>query len=162
MQEEVTNRSVNLAITTTKLTGRAILKGLRQFLTMNENLQAKLTAIENEPAHGKMTVQELIGKDQGVSTIPVAKTELKGFERVAKKYGVDFAIKKDESVIPSRYTVFFKARDNDALLAAYKEYTAQALNKQKRPSVLKKLKELAEKVASLPKKTRQKAQEQEL
>ena len=40
---------------------------------------------------------------------------------------------------PPRYYVFFKARDADVMTAAFKEYTGQSLNKDKKPSVRKKL-----------------------
>ncbi len=162
MQEEVTNRTVNLAISTTKLTGRTIMKGLRMYLNHRSKVKAKKAAAKNEIPHGKQTVEQLVGQNQGVTSIPIANTELKGFERVAKKYGVDFAIRKDASIEPPRYTVFFKARDEAALLAAYKEYTAQTLSKQKRPSVRKTLSKLISRTASTPKKTREKHQERDL
>lgn len=162
MQEEVENRSVNLAITTTKLTARTIMKGLRMFLNHCAKSKAKKAAAKNEIPHGKQTVQELIGQNQGVSSIPIAQTELKGFERVAKKYGVDFAVRKDASVDPPRYTVFFKARDEAALTAAYKEYAAQETFNKDRPSVRKALSKLAEMVVPTPKKVREKSQERAL
>lgn len=156
MQEEVTNRTVNLAIITTKLAGRTVLNGIRAYL--NHRAKVKTSKAQEIP-HGKQTVQELIGQNQGVSSIPIAQTELRGFERVAKKYGVDFAIRKDASVEPPRYTVFFKARDEAALTAAYKEYATQTLSRQKRPSVRKQLVKLADLVASVPQKVREKHQE---
>ncbi len=156
MQEEVTNRSINLAITTSKLTARTIMNGLRMYLNHRTKVKAKKAAAKNEIPRGKQTVEQLIGQNQGVTSIPIASTELKGFERVAKKYGVDFAIRKDASAEPPRYTVFFKARDEAALEAAYKEYSAQTLSKQKRPSVRKMLNKLASLTAAVPKKTREK------
>lgn len=59
---------------------------------------------------------------------------------MARKYGVDFAVKKDRTVQPSKYLVFFKARDADALTAAFKEFSAKAVRQQARkPSVLTQL-----------------------
>lgn len=95
-------------------------------------------------------MQELIGQKQGVSSIDIAKTDLRGFEGVARKYGVDYAIRKDASVDPPKYLVFFKAKDADALTAAFNEYSAKALNREKRPSVLKQLRTIAAKIAELP------------
>lgn len=163
MQEEVENRTVNLAVSTTKLTARTVMKGVRIYLTHRARVKAKSaaakTAADNAVPHGKQTVQELIGQNQGVSAVPVASTELKGFERVAKKYGVDFAIRKDASHDPPRYTVFFKARDQAALDAAYREYSAQTLNKEDRPSVRKMLNRLIDQSTATPKKVREKEQE---
>lgn len=64
---------------------------------------------------------------------------IKSFERVAKKYSIDFSLKKDVTADPPRYYVFFKARDADVMTAAFKEYTGKSLNKDKKPSVRKKL-----------------------
>ena len=158
MQEEVTNRSINFAISTSKLTGRVVMKGIRMFLNHLAKVKARKVS---EIPHGKQTVQELIGQNQGVTSIPIADTELKGFERVAKKYGADFAIRKDASVEPPRYTVFFKARDEAALTAAYKEYSAQAFSNKERPSVREMLDKLVNLTALTPKKTREKRQERE-
>lgn len=56
---------------------------------------------------------------------------------------MDYAVKKvrdDDG--KSKYIIFFKGRDNDAITAAFKEYTAKSMEKAKKPSVLKKLKEI--------------------
>ena len=54
-------------------------------------------------------------------------------------YSIDFSLKKDVTADPPRYHVFFKARDADVMTAAFKEYTGKSLNKDKKPSVRKKL-----------------------
>ena len=69
---------------------------------------------------------------------------IKSFERVAKKYGVDFAIKKDKTVSPPKYLVFFKGRDADAITAAFTEFTAKTMEKAARPSVLAQLRKFTE------------------
>ncbi|MBQ8053392.1 MAG: PcfB family protein [Lachnospiraceae bacterium] len=93
---------------------------------------------------------DLIGQNQGVSSIDISKTDLRGFEGVARKYGVDYAIRKDASVHPPKYLVFFKAKDADALTAAFNEYSAKALRRSERPSVLKQLRQIAARIAELP------------
>jgi archaellin len=92
--------------------------------------------------HGKQTVKELIGQNAGVSNIEINDSNIKSFERVARKYGVDYALKKDLSGDKPKYLVFFKARDADALTAAFSEYTAKVLKKDKKPSVLSQLAKL--------------------
>ena len=55
---------------------------------------------------------------------------------------MDYAVKKDKSVSPPKYMVFFKARDADALTAAFTEYSKKAVKREKdRPSVLSKLRD---------------------
>lgn len=159
MQEEVENRTVNLAISTTKLTARGILrlalKGLSYIKRKSRESAAK------KPI-GKQTIQQLIGQNQGVTNIDISKTDLKGFEKYARKYGVDYAITKDKSVLPPKYLVFFKARDADAMTAAFNAYSAEILAKDKRPSVLRTLHKLMDAVRDIPAKavTRDKQREQ--
>ena len=69
----------------------------------------------------EQSIKELIGQNQGVSSIPIEKTDLKGFEQVARKYGVDYAITKDQNLIPPKYTKYFKAKEAEALPTAIEE-----------------------------------------
>lgn len=137
MQEEVENRSVTLAINTAKLTGRTLKNAILKFLEAQKN---KSRDSPDPIPHGKQTVKQLAEQNQGMSNIEVTDKNIKSFERVAKKYGVDFAIKKDKSVTPPKYLVFFKARDADALTAAFTEFTTKTVRKAERPSVLAQLK----------------------
>lgn len=147
MQEEVENRTVNLAISTTKLTARGILRLALKGLAY---IKRKSRESAMKKPIGKQTIQELIGQNQGVTNIDISKTDLKGFEKYARKYGVDYAITKDKSVLPPKYLVFFKARDADAMTAAFNAYSAEILAKNKRPSVLKTLHKLIDTVHNIP------------
>lgn len=159
MQEEVENRTVNLAISTTKLTAQGILRLALKGLSY---IKRKSRESATKKPIGKQTIQQLIGQNQGVTNIDISKTDLKGFEKYARKYGVDYAITKDKSVLPPKYLVFFKARDADAMTAAFNAYSAEILAKDKRPSVLKTLHKLMDAVRDIPAKavTRDKQREQ--
>ena len=159
MQEEVENRTVNLAISTTKLTARVLVRAALKGLAALKN---KAAASKNEKPTGKQTIEELVGQNQGVTNIDIAKTDLRGFEKYARKYGVDYAITKDKSVVPPKYLVFFKARDADAMTAAFNAYSAEILTRSKRPSVLKTLHKLIDAVKDIPAKvvSRDKQREQ--
>lgn len=160
VNEDVAEKTIRLAISTTKLTGRTLARGLEKFLRPHQH-KKDMKATKDDRIQGKQTIKQLIGQNQGVSSLPVGETGLKDFERIAKKYGVDFAIVKDKTVTPMKYMVFFKARDADALAQVLAEYTAKQMKKQsqKRPSLLKTLKKFKEKVASMPKKEREKKKE---
>lgn len=155
MQEEVENRTVNLAISTTKLTGRALLSAFRKYLQYRKSRKA-------EKSVGEQTIGELLGQNQGASNIEIEKTDIQGFKKILGKYGIDYAITKDPSQTPNRYLVFFKARDGDAMTAAFKEYSASLMQKQRKPSVLQQLHKLKQLAASMPVKVRQKKQERDL
>ena len=114
MQEEIEERTVRLAVTGTKLTARALVNAVRMYLRHRAN--KKLNSID-EHIIGKQTIDELIKQNQGVSSMVVGDKGIREFEKIAKKYGVDFAIVKDKSKETPVYTAFFKARDTDALEA---------------------------------------------
>ena len=156
MQEEVEQKTFNIVVSTTKLTARTILNAGRTAL---QQYQSKLLA---DKSSGKQSVRMLLRQNRGVSSVEIDKTNIKGFERYAKKYGIDYAIRKDSSEVPPRYLVFFKAPDVEAFNAAFKEYSVSLLSKTKRPSVLAKLHELVQAAAELPGKVRRKEQERGL
>ena len=161
MQEEIENRTVNLAISTTKLTARGIIRLAAKGLAYIKR-KSREAALKNEKPDGRQPIQQLIGQNQGVTNIDISQTDLKGFEKYARKYGVDYAITKDKSVFPPKYLVFFKARDADAMTAAFNAYSAEVLAKSKRPSALNRLHELIDAVKSIPTKvtSRDKQREQ--
>ncbi len=156
VQEEVEQKTFNIVVSTTKLTARTILNAGRTAL---QQYQSKLLA---DKSSGKQSVRMLLRQNRGVSSVEIDKTNIRGFERYAKKYGIDYAIRKDNSEVPPRYLVFFKAPDAEAFHAAFKEDSASLLNKTKRPSVLAKLHELVQTAAEFPGKVRRKEQERGL
>ena len=151
MQEEVTQKTIALVIKTAKLDANVLKAAMRMYLNHRRQNAQKM--------HGKTSVKKLVGEGVGVASIEVTDGNIKSFERVARKYGVDFALKKDKSGDIPKYLVFFKARDADALTAAFREYTAKEVKRasQDKPSVLEQLRALKAKVLSLtPDKARNK------
>lgn len=140
MEEEVTQKTIALAIRAAKLDGNVLRAAMRAYLNYHRQ------HAQNHVKHGKTTVKELIGEGQGVSSIEVTDGNIKSFERIAKKYNIDFAIKKDKTVNPPKYIVFFKGKDADAIAQAFKEFVYGNEKKKERPSVRQKLKQLIEKL----------------
>ena len=124
-------------------------------------MQEYLRHREAAKSTGKQDIKTLLGQKQGVSRIPIAQTDLKGFEKAAKKYGVDFAITKDKTLDPPQYTVFFKAHDADALNAALEEYGREKMTVKEKPSVLQMHHRLQEKAKAVASPVREKKQERE-
>lgn len=132
MQEEVRDKSVALVIRVGK-TGAKLTEELLK-TAIRKHLAGQGKGIR----HGKQTVKELVGQGAGVQSIEVTGKNIGSFERVARRHGVDFAVKKDPA--QGKYLVFFKARDTDALNAAFSEYTANVLGRQRgKPSLRKQL-----------------------
>ena len=61
---------------------------------------------------------------------------------MARKYGVDYAVRRDTSADTPRFLVFFKGRDADAIMAALKEFSSAKERKSERPSLLQKLRDI--------------------
>lgn len=165
MQEEVESRTVNLAVSTTKLSARTIVSAVRAYLNHRKNVSLKKEQSkqnEEKVPSGKQTVKELIGQRQGVTNIDIAKTDLRGFEKLARKYGIDYAIRKDSSVDPPKYLVFFKAKDADAMTAAFNEYSQRVLRKEERPSVLEQLRKIKAAILAIPGKVINREKKREL
>ena len=137
MQEEETQKTIALYVEVAKgaarLTEQALQKAIQKFLEQ-----------KSKPAHGKQTMRQLMKQNAGVSNIEITDSNIKAFESTAKKYGIDFALKKDATESPPRYLVFFKGRDADVLTAAFKEFSAKKLTQEKKPSIRKLLSTLKE------------------
>ena len=144
MQEEVESRSVTLIISSAKLTAHVLRAAIAKYLAHRKD--KKITKARAGPVvpHGKQTVKKLVGQNAGVSNLEITDSNIKSFDRVARKYGVDYAVKKDRSVSPPKYLVFFKGRDADALTAAFTEFTAKTMDRAKKPSVLSRLQQFKE------------------
>ena len=143
-----------LAINGTKLTGRMFKAAVSQYLAHRRAAKGSKVV-----PHGKQTVKQLIGQNQGVSNFELTDPSIKDLERVARKYGVDYAIKRDNTSDPPRFLIFFKSRDADALTAAMQEYAGRKVKKAQRPSVLQKLAQFKDMVKDTAEKVRKKVLE---
>ena len=154
MNEEVSQKTVRFAINTGKVTGRVLWNCLKAYLRHRQN--KKLTA-----GKGEQSVKQLVKQGQGASSMEVSGESIRSFKRIANKYGVDFAIVKDKTTDPPRYTCFFKAKDMDAITAVVKEYSAKVVKLQAKPkpSLLKELKKLKDEIAKAPRKVKEKFKE---
>ena len=131
MQEEVNDKTVQVAVKVTKLSGRALQAAMSKLLKVWKEHR------DPQKLHkGKQTVKQLAAQDKGMTRIDVDKSGIRTFNRVARKYGVDFAPKKAGD---GKYYVFFKGKDADALTAAFTEYTQKRVRQKSKPSLLAQL-----------------------
>jgi hypothetical protein len=127
MQNQLNEKSVAVVIQANKLTARLLMKALKKALAEMKKVEKGLTTPKTYK--GKQTVKQLVGQGAGVTNIEITDNNIKAFESTARKYGVDFALKKDASVNPPKWLVFFKAKDADALTAAFSEFSAKAVKR---------------------------------
>ena len=153
MQEEVTNKTIALVFRNTKLTAETLKKAIQMYLEYQKG--------KTQNNHGKISVKKLVGQNAGVSSIEVTDNNIKQFEKVAKKYSVDFSIKKDKTVDPPKYMVFFKGRDADVISQAFKEFVKVNEKVKQRESVKQKLQKLVKVVAQNKNKERSREKEKD-
>ena len=147
VDDQINEKSVAIIIKGGKLTAEMLAKAVKAFLDGTSELGKKLTTPKDMSGKGKQTVKQLTGQGVGVSNIEITDKNIKSFEGVARKYGVDFALRKDVTETPPKWLVFFKSRDADALTAAFKEFSAKQLKKTaEKPSIIGSMRDLMAKV----------------
>ena len=146
MQEEINEKVIALYIKGGKITAKILQKAMNIFLD-----EIKKQAGKQKIPHGKQSLKQLMKQNAGVSNIEITDENIKAFEATAKKYGIDFALKKDRSTSPPRHLVFFKGRDADVLKAAFDEFSKKKLTKEKLPSVRKVLSAFKEQAKAINK-----------
>lgn len=77
--------------------------------------------------HGKQSVKKLMAHSTAANSIELT-GDTKLFDRVARKWNVDYAFYKTG---PDKYLLFFKAGQADAMTACFSEYSKKVLNKSK-------------------------------
>lgn len=143
MQDEVNEKVIALSIKGTKLTAELLQKSMKSLLS-----QIKKQTTKAMQPRGKQTLKQLLKQNTGVSNIEITDGNIKAFESTAKKYGIDFALKKDTTEQPPRYLVFFKGRDADVLTATFKEFSQKKLNAREKPSIRQTITAMKEKAAA--------------
>ena len=159
MQEEVNDKTIALSVKTAKLTGTMLKAVLRKFLEEQAKAKQKSKTKSAEPKHGKQTMKQLMKQNTPLTGIEVTDGNIKSFEKVARKYGIDFSLKRDASEDPPKYIIFFKAKDIDVMTAAFKEYTKNDLKKTNKPSLRKRLAKAIETVRKHREKVKQKSKD---
>ena len=140
MQEEVTGKAVALIVDGAKMSEQVLEKALQKFLEAQKNKSPKMH-------RGKQTLKQLAGQNAGLANIEISDKNIKAFTHVAKKYHVDFALKKDPTAEQPRYLVFFKSRDADAITAAFQEFASRKMSRDEKPSIRERLAQAREQAA---------------
>ncbi len=152
MQEEINEKYISLSVRTSKMTASVLKTAMLKFLAQ---VNKKVHKTEGQPGRsdgdvqprGKQSLKELMDQKHELRNIQITDGNIKSFNRVARKYGIDYSLKKDITLDPPRYLVFFKAKDIDVMTAAFKEYAGVSLKKTNKVSIRKKLALAKERVA---------------
>ena len=147
MQDEVNEKVVSLCIRGGKISAQILKSALLKTLTKLEQQKSQRKqkkGVSKEEKNlavykGKQSMEKLKEQNCELSNIEITDGNIKSFEKYARKYNVDYCLKKDRSSEPPRYYVFFKARDVDSMTAAFKEFSARKLTQEQKPSIRKAL-----------------------
>ena len=141
MQEEVDQKTIALSMKAGKLTAQVLQAALKKYL--QHRAKGKTTL-----HHGQQSLKQLKKHGAALSNIEITDANIGLFRPCAKKYGVDFTLRKDATTQPPHYIVIFKAKDSDNMEQAFKEFTAKKLQREERPSIRKDIAASKEKAAA--------------
>jgi len=140
--EQINDKCVALSMNGTKMTGRMLAKAMVGFLKFGGRTANKILT-----PHGEQSLKSLTKQGASLADIEISGDNIGSFKRIARKYNIDFALKKDSTKDPPNWVVFFKAKDSKAIESAFNEYSAIELKhkKEKVPLLqrLAKFKEIA-------------------
>ena len=131
IDEDVSRRTIAVSIKATKLTGRVL-------------------------AQACLAVGRIMGHGAATNSIEVESP--KDFDRVARKWNVDYAFYKTG---PDKYLLFFKSGQADAITACFSEYSRRVMkrSKSRRVPIREQLKRAAAELARQPSHKKERARE---
>ena len=139
IDEDVSRRTIAVSIKATKLTGRVLAQAC---LAVGRKIKKAHRA--RQTPHGKQTVRQLMGHGAATNSIEVESP--KDFDRIARKWNVDYAFYQAE---PGKYLLFFKSGQADAMTACFSEYSRKVLDKAKsrQPTIPEQMKQAEQQLA---------------
>ena len=138
------------------MTGRVLQSAIREYLRHRQNSKNNKQMRGYE---GKQSIKNLVKSGAALSNIEITDQNIKSFEHTAKKYGIDYALKKDNSQKPPKYLVFFKGKDIDVINMAFDEYSKKQI--RQKPSIRRTLAKMKELAKNINPKDRARRKEQE-
>ena len=116
IDEEISRSTIAISVRASKLTARGLAYALGEAAKKIKTRQAP---------QGKQTVKQLLRHGGEASAIDLP-GRVKDFDRVARRWGVDYAIKRVEK---GKYLLFFKAKQADAITGCFSEYSRRMMNR---------------------------------
>ena len=105
MQEEITQGVVSLSVETGKMTADLLQKAVKKVL---EEMQKKPS--QRTLRQGKQTLHQLKQHEASLTNIEITEQNIKAFSAVAKKYDIDYALKKAPHTEPRITLCFLRPR----------------------------------------------------
>ncbi len=106
-------KCLTLTVQTVKMTSELLKDMMAQYVS-------NLTTHEHRV--GRTSVGKLSRSGAKLDSIEITDNNIKDFERVARQYDVDYALKRDKSTEPPTYHVIFQTAKADSFKRAFSEY----------------------------------------
>ena len=128
VQSHCNDRSVAISVRAAKLTARLLAQAMQAFLRKSQKTSEK---------HGEQSIKSLTKSGASIENVEVpGDSDINLFKKTARKYNIDFALKKDVSSDPPNWIIFFKSKDAKTMDAAFKEFSSSVLTeKAAKPSI---------------------------
>lgn len=118
IDEEISRSTIAISVRASKLTARSLAYVLGV-------AARKIRQVHHQAPQGKQSVKQLLRHGGEASAIDLP-GNARDFDRVARRWGVDYAIKRVEK---GRYLLLFKAKQADAITGCFSEYSRRVLNR---------------------------------
>ena len=160
INEEVSDKTLNLEIKAAKITVKLIIQQIKKLLKETKKFGGMEKFVSEKGNEVKM--KDLVQKGQ-LEEITIKETELKRLKKELNKYGVKFSVMKDKKT--DQYSLFFQAKDVKIMDKAFKKVLADLEKKtERKESIYKNLEKFKELVknAIFKDKVKNKQKEQSL
>lgn len=150
MQDEVNERSVALCVRGARLGAESLARTMRAFLASRQRNRAgrgRASPSEGGNREGVMSLRALRATGAQLEKATLAEGGIGSFALVARRYRVAYSLMRDRSCDPPRWIVFFRAKDSAAMEAAFEAYSRRILDARGKPSVIAKVRQIAQEMS---------------
>lgn len=137
MAKDVQNDVVAIVVKAARMTSNVL----------TEAINATLASAKTATKHGKQSLDNLIKDGSSLQNIEVSDKNIKSFESSARKFGIDYALKKVPNEDPPKYVVFFKGKDTEQVYKAFRDYASKHTADRDKPSIVKEIKTIVQEQA---------------
>ena len=127
INEEVSDKTLNLEIKAAKITAKLIIQQIKKLLKEAKKFGGMEKFVSEKCNEVKL--KDLVQKGQ-LEEITIGETELKSLKKELNKYGVKFSVMKDKKT--KLYSLFFQAKDIKIMDKAFKTVLADLEKKVER------------------------------
>ena len=148
--ESGTKKTIDISLKAERVTADILKAALQEFLSGKAEKK------------GRMTYKQLQDKSPSkLDNIEVSEKNIGDFLKTARKYDIDYALKRDKNTAPPTYHVFFSAAKTEDFKRAFSEYIGKGQGKQRGHFTREKMQKTAERLASRPRKHKQREKSRE-